>query len=241
VEDYQTLLDRGWRRSGTLLYKPDLLNSCCAQYTLRLDSTKFQPSKDQRQCINRLNKHILVESYIKDAARRFPLSRDQARKRDTEFNFVERVHESEKNHLKTSSDPAQDPKPAYELEVALEPDDFTDEKYVIFENYQRLVHREPPHKISKKGFARFLCSSPLPVAAENDPRYGSFHQCYRIDGKLVAVGVLDLLPHCVSGVYFMYHESVHQHSFGKLGALQEIALAHERGYKYWYSGFYIHR
>jgi arginine-tRNA-protein transferase len=30
--------------------------------------------------------------------------------------------------------------------------------------------------------------------------YGSFHQHYRIDGKLVAVGVVDILPHClVSG------------------------------------------
>jgi arginyl-tRNA---protein transferase len=38
----------------------------------------------------------------------------------------------------------------------------------------------------------------------------------------------------------MYHESVNQFSFGKLGALREIALAKERGYKWWYAGFYIH-
>lgn len=38
----------------------------------------------------------------------------------------------------------------------------------------------------------------------------------------------------------MYHESVHQHGFGKLGALREIALAKEEGYKWWYAGFYIH-
>ena len=58
-------------------------------------------------------------------------------------------------------------------------------------------------------------------------KLGSYHQCYRLDGELVAVGVLDLLPHCVSAVYFMYHESVAQHNFGKLGALREIALARE--------------
>lgn len=38
----------------------------------------------------------------------------------------------------------------------------------------------------------------------------------------------------------MYHESVHSHAFGKLGALREIALAKEQGYQYWYAGFYIH-
>lgn len=38
----------------------------------------------------------------------------------------------------------------------------------------------------------------------------------------------------------MYDESVHQHGFGKLGGLREIALAQEKGYKWWYAGFYIH-
>jgi arginine-tRNA-protein transferase len=60
------------------------------------------------------------------------------------------------------------------------------------------------------------------------------------DGKLIAIGVLDLLPQCVSAVYFMYHESVHLHNFGKIGALREIAWAKEEGYRWWYAGFYIH-
>jgi arginine-tRNA-protein transferase len=57
---------------------------------------------------------------------------------------------------------------------------------------------------------------------------------------LVAVGVLDLLPECVSAVYFLYDESIHDWSPGKLGALREIALAIEGGYRWWYPGFYIH-
>jgi arginyl-tRNA---protein transferase len=77
-------------------------------------------------------------------------------------------------------------------------------------------------------------------ADSKEKKLGSFHQCYRLDGKLVAMGVLDLLPHCVSAVYFMYHESIRQHNPGKLGALREIALALDAGYRWWYSGFYIH-
>ncbi len=219
-----------------------MLNSCCAQYTVRLDASRFQATKDQRQCINRLNKHILGESYIKDAAILYPLSREQAKKRDTEFNLVERVQESEHSYLESTGKCSNKLKPAHKLEITLESNEFTEEKYSIFENYQRIVHHEGPKKISRRGFKNFLCDSPLPTTHSADGKqYGSYHQCYRIDGELVAVGVLDLLPHCVSGVYFLYHESVHQYSFGKLGALREVAFAKDAGYQYWYPGFYIHK
>jgi arginine-tRNA-protein transferase len=236
---YQRLLNRGWRRSGSLLYKPDQRASCCPHYTIRLDSSSFRPCKDQRQTLNRFNKFIIGDDYIKDAARLYPLTREQAKKRNTDFDYVERVHESESRLLKSP------PSPAHNLVVTLEPDNFTQEKYEVFENYQRIVHHEPPHKISKSGFKSFLCSSPLPRSKVTfdgrERKLGSYHQCYKIDGKLVAVGVLDLLPECVSAVYFMYHENVHTHGFGKLGAMREIALAREEGYKWWYAGFYIHK
>ncbi|KAF7927189.1 hypothetical protein EAE99_005520 [Botrytis elliptica] len=237
-EFYQGLLDRGWRRSGTLLYKPDLRKSCCPQYTIRLDSHQFRATKDQRQVVNRFNKYVLGDAYTKEAARLFPKSREQAKKRNTDFDLEERIHEGEKERVKTP------PEPAHAFTVTLETDQFTEEKYTLFENYQRIVHHEPPDRISKGGFKNFLCSSPLPRSTTTIDgkikHLGSYHQCYRLDGKLIAIGVLDLLPNCVSAVYFMYHESVHSHGFGKLGAVREIALAKEEGYQYWYAGFYIH-
>ncbi|KAJ1937090.1 Arginyl-tRNA--protein transferase 1, partial [Linderina pennispora] len=33
--DYQQLVDRGWRRSGSLLYLTDMSDSCCPYYTIR--------------------------------------------------------------------------------------------------------------------------------------------------------------------------------------------------------------
>lgn len=54
------------------------------------------------------------------------------------------------------------------------------------------------------------------------------------------MAVLDLLPHAVSGVYFLYHKDVEQFSLGKLSALREAALALEQDYKYYYMGYYIH-
>jgi arginine-tRNA-protein transferase len=201
--------------------------------------------------VNRFNKYIFGDTYISEAARLFPLSREQAKKRNNDFDLLERIHEGEKKHLRTHSTSETEtnksqtpPEPAHVFSVTLEPDNYTEEKYSVFENYQRIVHKEPPRKISKDGFIHFLCSSPLPRSKQRlegrELQLGSYHQCYRIDGKLIAVGILDLLPQCVSAVYFMYHESVHDHGFGKLGAMREIALAREGGNRYWYAGFYIH-
>ncbi|CAK7270428.1 Arginyl-tRNA--protein transferase 1 [Sporothrix epigloea] len=135
--------------------------------------------------------------------------------------------------------------PSQRFEVTLESDAYSDEKYAVFENYQRIVHKEPSSKITKNGFTNFLCDSPIWREFYTDDQgrrrqLGSFHQCYRLDGRLVAIGVLDLLPDCVSSVYFFYHESIHTYSPGKLSAMREIALARELGYRWWYSGYYIH-
>lgn len=35
IQVYQKMIDRGWRRSGTYCYKPDLRHSCCPQYTIK--------------------------------------------------------------------------------------------------------------------------------------------------------------------------------------------------------------
>ena len=129
--------------------------------------------------------------------------------------------------------------------MTLEHDNFTEEKYAVYDNYQKVIHKDAPEDRTRKGFKRFLCSSPLrrQVIESSDGKkrpVGSYHQCYRLDGKLVAIGILDLLPDCVSSVYFMYDESIHRFSPGKLAATREIALALEQGYKWWYPGYYIH-
>lgn len=50
--------------------------------------------------------------------------------------------------------------------------------------------------------------------------YGSFHQQYWLDGRLIAVGVLDVLPHCVSSVYFFYDPEYHFLVLGTYGSLR---------------------
>ncbi len=123
--------------------------------------------------------------------------------------------------------------------MTLEPDVFTEEKFQLFDNYQQHVHHEKPDEVTRSGFKRFLCSTPLHRHDNDWQKLGSFHQMYRLDGRLIAMSVLDLLPHAVSGVYFMYHSDFEQWSFGKLSALREAALAIEDGYKLYYMGYFI--
>lgn len=165
------------------------------------------------------------------------MDREKARLKNT-FDLVREVHRSELQNVK------QPPEPAHRFDVTLEPAVFTPEKYDLFKNYQQTVHKEPLNQISQSGFRRFLCDSPLQPSSRTvdgkEQLLGSFHQCYRLDGRLIAMGVLDLLPHCVSGVYMLYHSDFAEWQFGKLSALREAALALEGGYEYYYMGYYIH-
>jgi len=112
----------------------------------------------------------------------------------------------------------------------------------IYQNYQQVIHGDPLDKCNASQFKRFLCKSPL-VATQG---FGSFHQQYLIDGKIVAVGVVDILPRCVSSVYLYYDPAFHFLSLGTLTSLLEIGLVRSLAsgslpsVTSYYLGFYIH-
>jgi arginine-tRNA-protein transferase len=80
----------------------------------------------------------------------------------------------------------------------------------------------------------------------NTPGYGSFHQCYYLDDKIIAIAVLDVLPKCVSSVYFLYDPDYGFLQLGKYSALREIAMTQElcnaglQDLHWYYMGYYIH-
>lgn len=262
-----------YTRSGKLLYLPDNRRSCCPHYTIRLLSQptachktirltfkfrlptgNFQPSRDQRQTLNRWNRFVLGDTYASAYAKLYPRSKTEKRASKEQFDLVSAVHSCETDHIAHA-----EPKPEHAFTVHLESDAYTEEKFAIFEKYQRVVHKEDAYSITRSGFKQFLCSSPIsyqePVTvssrqaltastagsgAETKKSLGSYHQLYRLDGVLIALSVLDLLPHAVSAVYFIYDPTYEKHSLGKISALREIALAEEYGHAYYYMGYYIH-
>ncbi|XP_059517849.1 arginyl-tRNA--protein transferase 1 isoform X19 [Myotis daubentonii] len=99
------------------------------------------------------------------------------------------------------------------------------QSFSLYVKYQMAIHQDPPEECGKTEFTGFLCTSPLePENPPNGPDcgYGSFHQQYWLDGKIIAVGVIDILPYCVSSVYLYYDPDYSFLSLGVYSALRVI-------------------
>ena len=79
-----------------------------------------------------------------------------------------------------------------------------EESYMVYKNYQQQIHGDSPSECDMRTFGMFLCDSPLIPREENGVVLGAFHQQYLVDGRIVAVGVIDILPSCLSSVYLYY-------------------------------------
>ncbi|CAN0096542.1 unnamed protein product [Lampetra planeri] len=134
---------------------------------------------------------------------------------------------------------------------SLENDSFRasfDASAALYAKYQAAVHNDAPEQCCSEEFKRFLCNSPFKdeYAADGpDVGYGSFHQQYWVDGRLIAVGVLDILPRCLSSVYLYYDPDFAFLSMGIYSALREVAFTRQLytqapALRYYYMGFYIH-
>ncbi|XAR71936.1 Arginyltransferase [Bertholletia excelsa] len=137
------------------------------------------------------------------------------------------------------------------LEIHLKISSFDPEEFALYKRYQIKVHNETPDQVTESSYRQFLVDTPLVYvpATGNDMvppcGFGSFHQQYVIDGQLVAVGVIDILPKCLSSKYLFWDPDFAFLSLGKYSALQEIEWIKENqlhcpSLEYYYLGYYIH-
>ena len=346
--DYQALIDRGWRRSGKYLYKPDMSRTCCPQYTIRCDADAFRPTKSQKKIIKRFRNFLVTgrrpggkddgddeameeEGDGGDSGLARLLEKGEARvkmsKKEVEEEATvessgteETIEKKGENEIEpaqpagTSSLPSpsketrkrevragegadpnrpkarkakdlrreramaknKEPKPPKNSEKTLEdlideplPPDAAhtfsvrtvwantrhnpefrgaafDEELAVYQDYQVRVHGDERAKCSASQFTRFLCDASLrraPLSGQHC--YGAFHQQYLIDGKIVCVGVVDVLARCVSSVYLFYDPAYRFLSLGTLSTLYELAFVRRLrrlrpAVAHYYMGFYIH-
>ena len=111
------------------------------------------------------------------------------------------------------------------------------------------IHNDTEDECDEKMYRRFLCDSPLMPkqgAAGWPCDYGSYHHQYRLDGKLIAVGVIDFLPKCLSSVYTFYDPDFNFLSLGVYTALRELELTRQmylkepQNFHYYCMGYYVH-
>ncbi|XP_056169207.1 arginyl-tRNA--protein transferase 2 isoform X2 [Syzygium oleosum] len=137
------------------------------------------------------------------------------------------------------------------LEILLKRSTFEPEEFELYRRYQLKVHNDKPAHVTESAYRRFLVDTPLVfVPSTGDGSvppcgFGSFHQTYVIDGRLVAVGVVDILPKCLSSKYLFWDPDFAFLSLGKYSALQEITWVKENqvhcpSLQYYYLGYYIH-
>lgn len=137
------------------------------------------------------------------------------------------------------------------LEIRLNRSSFDPEEFALYRRYQSQVHNDKPQNLTENSYRRFLVDTPLlyvsPTGDSTVPPcgFGSFHQQYLVDGKLVAVGVIDILPKCLSSKYLFWDPDFAFLSLGKYSALQEIGWVkdnqvHCPSLQYYYLGYYIH-
>ncbi|VAH19724.1 unnamed protein product [Triticum turgidum subsp. durum] len=141
-------------------------------------------------------------------------------------------------------------KKARKLEFKMAKSHFDPEEFALYQRYQTKVHKEKT--VTESSYKRFLVDTPIvpipPRSGDNTVPpcgFGSFHQQYRIDGKLVAVGVVDILPKCLSSKYLFWDPDLAFLSLGKYTALKEIDWVKTTqkscpSLEYYYLGYYIH-
>lgn len=137
----------------------------------------------------------------------------------------------------------------HKMEIRTTNSVFDPEEFSLYKRYQVAIHNEKPEDVTEVSFRRFLVDTPLTFVPpkEGGPfwGFGSFHQQYLIDGRLVAVGVIDILPSCLSSNYFFWDPDFAFLSLGRYSALKEIELIQEakkycETLEYYYLGHYIH-
>ncbi|XP_063707733.1 arginyl-tRNA--protein transferase 1-like isoform X2 [Culicoides brevitarsis] len=340
AQDYQDLINRGWRRSGKYCYKPNNKRTCCPLYTIKCDAINFKLSKTHKKILKRMNKFLRdgsknVQDEDKNAEKRQDTEREdnadghemfmQPNKAPVTLCSMNEITEMDcgdvpvevsktttqksevtpsKNQQEINATKGPDPnKPIckkakelrlerkmaklaekgltmpevtgngvkanqektleqflaeepvganakHKLKLKLIPSSkgVTEQALDLYKKYQITIHNDSPSKLSEAGFRRFLCESPIKIQKDADAPpmgYGSFHQQYWLDNRLIAVAVIDILPQCVSSVYFFYDPDFSFLSLGTYASLREIALTRElqattSSLSNYYMGFYIH-
>ena len=134
-----------------------------------------------------------------------------------------RIRASEYKRSKSTKQAWNKYKKLGNVEIRLERASFSEESYQLYKRYQQERHGD---STTEEGFKRHLVDNFLP--SEGD--YGMFHRKHYIDGKLVILHVVTILPHCSDSDYNVYDPDPEYTNFslGKMAIIHELEQCSKR-------------
>ena len=92
----------------------------------------------------------------------------------------------------------------------------------LYNGYNQGKHGKDPK--SPEAYINHAVRSPLRIESRDGVSYGTYHQEYRLNGKLIAIGVIDVIPEGIVSIYFYYDMSkeISKLSLGVYSSLKEI-------------------
>ena len=117
--------------------------------------------------------------------------------------------------------------PVDRLTIETLPAHYSKESYDLYNKYN--IGRHAKTLLSEKVYCEHTVDSPIQNETIDGIEYGSFHQLYRLDGKLVAVSLIDVVPKGIVSLYMWYslEKEVSKYSLGVYSALKEIEFVRE--------------
>ena len=134
-----------------------------------------------------------------------------------EFDY--RTHKSYKKVLRKM--------PMDRLTVETKPTHFDRDAFNLYNEYHATRYGHPP--LSEYSYCEHIVNTPIANQTVDGFDYGTYHQLYKLDGKLVAVGIIDIVPTGIVSIYMWYSVSkeVMKLSFGVYSILKEIKFVRE--------------
>lgn len=115
-----------------------------------------------------------------------------------------------------------------DLEVGVGPPDYDEEKRELLERF--LNERHPGPMSADPDATR---------EAMFDTCVPSYEMTYRCEGRLIAVGIIDMTPNILSSLYFYFDPDESRRSLGICSMAREIELARERGRRWYHPGYFV--
>lgn len=117
-----------------------------------------------------------------------------------------------------------------DITVLFKPLIYREEIFDIFVKHSKIrFGQDESHKNAREEF----------IQTHFTPTTSSLLSEFYLEGKLIAVGFLDISEEATSSVYFIYDPDHAKRSLGVFGALKEIEYSKEKAKSYYYLGYYI--